>query len=559
MRLYQRLSTYWPGILAIGAAIGALALLWRVRDLPLELSTIWRVDGLSAFFIFATLAGVALALAGQPIRMSRPGWRCATAILTLVLAFATSLTLAIAIGFLLVALLTLAPWPGAARTSRSRLGAIGALLGRALLAAPGPLAAGCLLVGYGALALRGAPRYDDRTAGAAMDSFVFWFVLLAAVVAASPLLALATDDGRRTTDDLTLEQASGPVSGRVDATMSLCHPVAPSPHLMDLLRIAWLYPVARLYSLGPWNSGWSFAALLLGGGAACWCAISALVTPEERRRSGRIVGGYLALALAALGLGTSSGLAAACYGVLAYPILVIGTQVQQGDKETRRQGDNGPASLPASRSPHLPISPSVWLLSSAFPFTAPFVAAWMLTGAGVAGGVPLLSGAAWLIAALHGLALALWGAQAPTNTRRLIVAASASVLLGVGAPLVVRGLIAPAVDQLQGGLTPYGDVNVWPWVGLATSDAAHTQVTTLPSIAVALLMVVLCALVYTAARLCALRRADPPAAAEDESARAAGHPAGVGATLRALRAEVSWLGALLGPDREREGRPSDGE
>ncbi len=93
------------------------------------------------------------------------------------------------------------------------------------------------------------------------------------------------------------------------------------------------------------------------------------------------------------------------------------------------------------------------------------------------------------------------GSQAHSERRPSPIAAGASVLLGVGAPLVVLALIQPVVEQLQGGLTPYGDVNIWPWIGLASIDSARAQVTTLPSIAVAALMLVLSALVYLIARL----------------------------------------------------------
>src|SRR6185436_15688372 len=100
-------------------------------------------------------------------------------------------------------------------------------------------------------------------------------------------------------------------------------------------------------------------------------------------------------------------------------------------------------------------------------------------------------------------------AAAVPAQRPLLVAGVASVVLGVGAPPIARLLILPVVAQMQGGLTPFGDLNVWPWVGVAAGDAAHTQVTTLPSIAIALLMLVLSALVYVVARLRAISRSEP--------------------------------------------------
>jgi hypothetical protein len=112
-------------------------------------------------------------------------------------------------------------------------------------------------------------------------------------------------------------------------------------------------------------------------------------------------------------------------------------------------------------------------------------------------------------------------------------------------------LIRPVAAQLQGGLTPYGDVNIWPWVGLATSDAAHTQVTTLPSIAIALLMLVLAALVYVVARLYETRGGG----GQDQ----VGVDAPGSTLLSDLRDEVPWLGGLLGSNPRSQRQPGDGE
>jgi hypothetical protein len=227
--------------------------------------------------------------------------------------------------------------------------------------------------------------------------------------------------------------------------------------------------------------------------------------------------------------------------VLAYLVLVIGGR----DRETGRQGDRESDQEQISLSPDLLVSFAPWLLSGAIPLTTPFVAAWMLVGASVAGGVALLAGAAWLVVLLSGLTAALVGAEAEANRRARLIAAGASVALGVGAPLIILMLIQPVIEQLQGGLTPYGDVNIWPWVGLATIDAGHTPVTTLPSIAVAAFMLVLSALVYLLARL---RSVWAPVATP------VGAPTpSLGALLASLRDEVPWLGALAPPAEEERG------
>jgi hypothetical protein len=178
----------------------------------------------------------------------------------------------------------------------------------------------------------------------------------------------------------------------------------------------------------------------------------------------------------------------------------------------------------------------------------------MLVGASVAGGVALLAGVAWLAALLHGLAVALWP-DAALAQRPPLAAGVASLVLGVGAPPIVRLLILPAVAQLQGGLTPFGDVNIWPWVGVAASDSAHTQVATLPSVAIALLMLVLAALVYVVARLRQIRQAD--AALPGDSSQAAEMPGA--SLLGSLRDEVPWLGGLLGSHPSSQRHPGDGK
>jgi hypothetical protein len=117
-------------------------------------------------------------------------------------------------------------------------------------------------------------------------------------------------------------------------------------------------------------------------------------------------------------------------------------------------------------------------------------------------------------------------------------------VLGIAAPAVVLLLIEPVVEQMQGGMTVYGDVNVWPWIGISALDAAKTQVAALPSVAVAGLMAVLLALIYLVARL-----SNAPA----DNDAAPGRDAAASDTIIAwLRDEVPWLGGTHGhPAGER--------
>ncbi|HWQ12860.1 MAG TPA: hypothetical protein VNL77_08670 [Roseiflexaceae bacterium] len=526
MSALRRLAPIAPPTMA---ALAALGMLWAVRQRPLLIAPAVSIDALGAFFALATFGGLALATAAYPPGAHRTPWGAYAAALALAAGYLTSLTPAIVAAFLPLALLDarrpgLCPkekgGAGRAGPPRTPLAAGAPWLHRAL----GPLALLSLAVGYGTLATRGALRYNDRTAGAALDGFAFWFVLLAAVI---PLLPLAPGTGDR-----------GPRAETGDDT-----PVLRPLSFVQVLRFAWLYPLARLYSLGPWNEGWSLATLLLGGGVALWGAMAALTHAGPHGAHTTLLS-QLGLALAGFGLSTGAGIAAGCYGALTY--LVLAAAHLPGDRGARseergpRTEDRGAAIDGAAgaqaRSSIINRQSSIvsWLLTPAVPFSAPFVAAWMLVGAGVAGGVGLLGAAAWLVALL-GATAPLLGGRHSGPPRALMVAAGVSAALGVLAPVVVLALIQPAIEQLQGGLSVHGDINIWPWVGLAAVDSTRRGVTALPSIAVAALMLVLSALVYLAGRL--LGEPGPPG--DDRPF----DTALLRDLLPTLREEVPWLGA----------------
>ncbi len=470
--------------------LGGLALVWQVRDTPWTPLAFVRLDGLSAFFLLLTL--LAMALAPAPLR--RPG----PALALLLPAFCLTALLPIALAFLGLALLE----PGVRRLASERQAATRRAglrrAGAQTLEALAPLlAAACLLLGYGALALGGAASYDQRAAGVALGSLSFWFVLLAAVI---PLLPLT--------------------------------PVGGGP-LALAARLAWLYPLLRLYSLGPWNSGWSLAVLLLGGGAALWAAADALLSPGFEQRAVRARACLLALGLAAFGLSSGAGLAAGCYCLLAALLLQYAPEDSAPPPEPNAPTSEQPATQHSTRNTQHVLS-SPWLLTPAVPMAAPFVAIWLVVGAAVAGGVSALAGAAWLAALLLALAPALH--PTPPAERR---AGGLSLALGVGTPLVLLLVVEPLILQLQGGLTPYGDIAIWPWVGLAALDAARTPVAALPSLAVAGLMLVLAALAYLVGRLRGWAPADGPQSSP---------PADL---LDQLRREVPWLGRTRPAEEER--------
>jgi hypothetical protein len=257
-----------------------------------------------------------------------------------------------------------------------------------------------------------------------------------------------------------------------------CYPLVALPQPFDPLRQAlqpvWLLPLIRTIEWGPWNSGWSLAVVVLGGATALWSSANAIWTNDRGQRIEQILGTWLGLALASVGLLSTVGIASALWQVLAYT-LGIGVLLR------------------AERG---------MLWAGPVPPTVGFVAAWLAQGATAAGGAFLLAAVCWLATLLSGIAVLRLRAEttAPTHAAALI-AVGLTLALGVFAPLPLRWLILPAIEPLQGGLTPFGLLDIWPWVGMAALDAGHRRVAVLPSIAVAVLALVAAALVWLLARL----------------------------------------------------------
>ncbi len=380
--------------------------------------------------------------------------------------------------------------------------------------APLGVVAGMALIGL----TGGEWNYGAPLAGAGLNSLSFALILVAA------LLAL---------DARALAGEGAPASA-------------------PILASGCLYALVRLFSLGPWNLGWLFAALLMGGLIALWGAWRAAVAPAERAAPwlGLSLGG---MAIAGAGMGSAAGLSVVGYALLLWPALRLGLERPVAGVR------------------------ALWLLSAAAPLSGPFVAGWLAIAAAAAGGVPALTVALWLAALLAALPPARLagaprpaglaaptgagleqgerghpdapldatlaasapppggeapdkqepshpaastgrpraepgsstaGAAAPpalTPEGRAWLAAAYSAGLGLGAPLALAGLLIPVTAQLQGGLTPFGEIVAWPWAGLIAFDTMRQPVATLPSVALAGLMLVLSALCWVALRLLALR------------------------------------------------------
>ncbi len=261
-----------------------------------------------------------------------------------------------------------------------------------------------------------------------------------------------------------------------------CYPASLANERSNVLRLrlqpVWLLPLLRTYTWGPWSSGWALAAVLIGGATTLWSAYAALWTGNDTKRSEHIAGTWLGMALTTAGLATPVGTASALWQVGVYG---LGLVLLQPDAHERSRG-------------------ALW--AAPFPPAAAFSACWLAQGAAAASGAFILAAIFWLATLACGLAVLrlLEGTSSRWSASDLLLTAC-SIALGLFSPIVLRWLIVPAVELLQGGLTPFGLLDIWPWVGVAALDAGQRRVAVLPSIAVALLALVMAALAWLLARL----------------------------------------------------------
>ncbi len=426
-------------LLLYGLCCVLVALLWAVRRAPLTPLPLLILDAPGAWFALVVCFGVAFTKQHYQF----PLWHClAIALFALLAALA-------AIPWIVVLLLlasTLLDWYTS--THHGAQQRYPRTVIEWVLRYPQCVSAIPALLSVLILAIRGVVRYDDPTAGAALDSLVFGFALLSAVL---PFVSL-------------LNRAADP----------------PSPFGF-LLRMFWLFPLMRLLLLSPWNTVWSISAALLGAGLALWASLVSLAHSDTyaSQRAGQNL--LPAIALTALGLASSAGVAACCFAILAVSVQTQRSASSHNAAEINRAtGANTTA-------------------FELFPLGSTFVAAWLAIGAAAAAGSPMLAGVLWLAILLWGVALQI--RANPLIAVRLDLRLVLMLAFGIAAPQIVYYGIQPVVEQLQGGLTAYGNLSAARWIGLEMADSASRVVITAPILAAAPLMAVLAAVCVLLARL----------------------------------------------------------
>ncbi len=241
-----------------------------------------------------------------------------------------------------------------------------------------------------------------------------------------------------------------------------------------LMALTALAALLRLYSVGPWNLGWQFATFVAGGAVslhAAWQAVTAQHAQDTEVWLQRSISG---LALIATGCATPAGVVAT--GLLVFHLSV------------RRLGQPAQGIAPWAG----------WLLTGAVPGSLGFMAFWSVSAAAMAAGIAVLAMVVW--ATVLCLILAAGRQIGGGRQQRGAVAAIISLAAGLATPILVRWMLRPLSDHLQGGLTLYGTIEPWGWAGLLALDAGSRPAATAPGLALLILLGLIGALAWVIIR-----------------------------------------------------------
>jgi hypothetical protein len=467
-------------LLAIGGA-------WLVRTAPRDpawAGGLLRLDGLSACFAALTLA---LALSHPaPLRQR-----------------------------LLVPLLLCAAYQ---TTHLALLGA--ALFAAAILFAPRRWEAWIygLLAWSGPLFIAiqaGSWRYPTPGTGLGLNSFSFSALLAATLLAAG---ALAFIRGKQ-------------------------------PAAMPIIAAASIYTLYRLFSLGPWNLGWQLAAILIGTASVAAAALHIAFRPNTERL-GWLATLQIGSAIIGGGLASSAGLAMGGAALLSLAIQQVSlTQTHHPALRWLTAGAI-PLSFPFIAG---------WLSIAAASASGSSILASVIWASMLLAAVGVVQGGGRGTGELENQGtkseehraestersdrtrelgnqgtkseehraestersdrtreLGNQGTKseehrAESTERRAVTASPGHLiiwsLLHPAGLLVLPILLQPMIAQLQGGLTPFGEVIIWPWAGFLALNAARQPVATQPTIIIAALMLILATLVWVISELLQIYRA----------------------------------------------------
>ena len=254
---------------------------------------------------------------------------------------------------------------------------------------------------------------------------------------------------------------------------------------------AGVYLIARMYSLGAWQTSWHTLVIIIGCITMTAGILFALVQTDVKRMLAFSTVSQLGYIVTALGLGTSLGLTAALFYTISHGLfkgtlfLCAGAvQKQTGTRDMHQLG---------GLSAYMPFTTTVWLVAAAaisgVPLLNGFVAKWLVLDAALVTGNNIVVFVAWFISIFTALTFlrataTIFFGSTPENLihKKIIevpvtmkagmgILGSMLVIFGVAPQIIIQTLVSPAVEHLGFNL-----VEQISWLGVRT-DSAGVQIT----------------------------------------------------------------------------------
>ncbi len=249
---------------------------------------------------------------------------------------------------------------------------------------------------------------------------------------------------------------------------------------------AGIYLIARMYSLGVWQTGWHDLVIVIGCITMITGILFALVQTDLKRMLAFSTVSQLGYIVTALGLGTSLSLTAALFYTISHG-LFKGTLFLCAGAVQKRTGTRDMHKL-GGLSAYMPFTTTVWLLAAAaisgVPLLNGFVAKWLVLDSALITGNYIVVFIAWFISIFTALTFlrattTIFFGSTPTYllskkikdaplTMKMGMGllGSTLVIFGVAPQILIQSLVSPAIEHL--GFTLVDQIS---WFGVRTSSA----------------------------------------------------------------------------------------
>ena len=321
------------------------------------------------------------------------------------------------------------------------------------------LLAGILLIYHQS----GSLIWTDPAIGAAFTTGIFILMLIAAMA----------------------KSVMFPLNTWIPEAMNAPTPVSALLHSACYVK-AGIYLIARMYSIVQWPHAWNIIVLTLGCVTILVGAIFALAQTDMKRLLAYSTISQLGYIVAAFGIGTNLGIAAAIFytfshGLFKGTLFLCAGAVQHstGTRDMRQLG---------GLAKRMPWTARVWLIAAAaiigVPLTNGFVAKWLLLDAALNANLMIVVIVAWVVSVITAIYMLKatvsvfygempeWLQKAevhdaePSMLAGMGILSACCLLFGLAPQILFKGLVIPAASALG-----FSSEMTLTWFGLQTSSA----------------------------------------------------------------------------------------